>query len=220
MEPEKKATSTIKILMFPWLAHGHIFPFLELAKGILNRKNFYIYFCSTPVNFPSITNFITTNKLQQSIELVQIHLQSPPELPPHYHTTKNLPSNLNFTLLKTLQTANSAFSDIISTLSPDLVIYDVFEPWASKVAANKMIPAVYFSIFGGALLSYLHHQYTHGEAHEFPFSGIKFEEFELKSLDYLFKFLYENVYDVDQDFLFGTFKQSCELVKRVTANKC
>ncbi|GER56344.1 flavonoid glycosyltransferase UGT94C2 [Striga asiatica] len=86
---------TLKILMFPWLAHGHIFPYLELAKRLLSRKNFHIHLCTIIVNFPSIQDFILKNSLQHSIDLVELHLQPSPDLPPHHQTTKNLPSNLN-----------------------------------------------------------------------------------------------------------------------------
>ncbi|KAL2229796.1 UNVERIFIED_CONTAM: UDP-glucosyltransferase 29 [Sesamum indicum] len=208
--------TSFSILMFPWLAHGHIFPYLELAKAILKRKNLRIYFCSTPINFGSIKNFIDKNLLNNSIELVQLHLEPFPELPPHYHTTKNLPPDLNFALLKAFQTSNSSFSEIISTLRPDLVIYDVFQPWAAKVASSQGIPAVYFSIYGAFLFSFLHHQYTFGKA-GFPFPAIHFEDYELKSLEELFEFLYANIFDVDQDFLFGNFKQSCDIILSKTS---
>nr|AXC07992.1 uridine diphosphate glycosyltransferase [Rehmannia glutinosa] len=203
-------TSSFSILMFPWLAHGHIFPYLELSKTILQRKNFHIYFCSTAINFSSIQAFIDTNFLNNSIELVQLHLESSHDhqLPPHYHTTKNLPSSLTFTLLKAFQTSNSSFSDIIATLRPDLVIYDVFQPWAAKIASSQGIPAVHFSIFGAMPLSFVHHRYTFGKS-DFPFPGIQFEDYELKSLDLVLEFLYANIHDVDQDFLFGNFKHSC-----------
>ncbi|KAL8544731.1 hypothetical protein ACS0TY_005094 [Phlomoides rotata] len=69
MDSERR--SNFKILMFPWLAHGHIFPFLELAKRILKIKNFHIYLCTTPINFSSIDAFIHANSLRNSIELVQ-----------------------------------------------------------------------------------------------------------------------------------------------------
>ncbi|KAL0376496.1 UNVERIFIED_CONTAM: UDP-glucosyltransferase 29 [Sesamum calycinum] len=213
METENTSFS---ILMFPWLAHGHIFPYLELAKAILRRKNLRIYLCSTPINFGSIKNFIDKNLLNNSIELVQLHLEPFPELPPHYHTTKNLPSDLGSTLLKAFQTSNSSFSDIISTLRPDLVIYDVFQPWAAKVASSQGISAVYFSIYGAFLFSFLHHQYTFGKA-GFPFPAIHFEDYELKSLEELFEFLYANIFDVDQDFLFGNFKQSCDIILSKTS---
>ncbi|GFP81914.1 beta-d-glucosyl crocetin beta-1 6-glucosyltransferase [Phtheirospermum japonicum] len=210
--------TTFNILMFPWLAHGHIFPYLELAKSLLHRKNLHIYFCSTAINFTSIQAFIHQNSLHDSIELVQLHLQPSPELPPHYHTTKNLPPSLNFTLLKALQTSNSSFSEIVATLRPDLVIYDVFQPWAAKIAHSQRIPAVYFSIFGAATLSYVHHQHTFGKKVGFPIGTVRFEDGELKSLEVLFEYLYANIHDVDQDFLFGCFKQSSDVVLIKTSN--
>ncbi|XP_060185224.1 UDP-glucosyltransferase 29-like [Lycium barbarum] len=96
METKK---NTISILMLPWLAHGHISPFLELAKKLTNR-NFHIYMCSTPINLISIKKSVT-NKYSQSIELVELHLPSLPNLPPHYHTTNGLPPHL----MNTLKTA-------------------------------------------------------------------------------------------------------------------
>ncbi|KAK6122959.1 hypothetical protein DH2020_043303 [Rehmannia glutinosa] len=174
--------------MFPWLAHGHIFPYLELAKRILIRKNFHIYFCSTAINFSSINQFIQKNSLDNSIELVQLHLQPSIELPPHYHTTKNLPSNLNFTLLKAFQTAKSSFADIINKLKPDLVIYDIFQPWAAKIALSLNISAVHFAAFGAATVSFVHHHYNCWDDN-FPFTALCLEDHEKKSVDALIEFL-------------------------------
>lgn len=212
---ETKA-STFSILMFPWLAHGHIFPFLELAKAILSRKNLHIYFCSTSINFDMIHEFVNKHALTTSIELVQLHLEPSQDLPPHYHTTKNLPPSLMLTLLKAFQTSNTSFSDIITALKPNLVIYDVFQPWSAKIAASQGIPAVHFSIFGATDYSLLHHKHTFGEA-EFPFPAIKFEGHELQELWDGMEYLYLIIHDADQDFLFGNIKQSCDIVLQKTS---
>ncbi|KAK6146137.1 hypothetical protein DH2020_020006 [Rehmannia glutinosa] len=197
--------------MFPWLAHGHIFPYLELAKRILIRKNFHIYFCSTAINFSSINQFIQKNSLDNSIELVQLHLQPSIELPPHYHTTKNLPSNLNFTLLKAFQTAKSSFADIINKLKPDLVIYDIFQPWAAKIALSLNISAVHFAAFGAATVSFVHHHYNCWDDN-FPFTALCLEDHEKKSVDALIEFLYANVFEEDKDVLFVNYRLSTEIV--------
>ncbi|KAK4477906.1 hypothetical protein RD792_017171 [Penstemon davidsonii] len=197
--------------MFPWLAHGHIFPYLELAKRIIKRKNLYIYFCSTSINFSSIKNFIDKNFLNNSIEIVEIHLKPSPELPPHYHTTKNLPSNLNFTLLKAFQTSSSSFSDIVSILKPDLVIYDIFQPWAAKIASLQGIPAVHFAAFGAATMSFIYHYYSSFDA-KFPFQELCLKDHEKKSIDKLIDFLYANVFGNEKDVLFMNFKLSCDVV--------
>uniref|UniRef100_A0A6N2LSH2 Uncharacterized protein n=1 Tax=Salix viminalis TaxID=40686 RepID=A0A6N2LSH2_SALVM len=77
-------SSSIRVLMFPWLAYSHIHPFLELAKK-LSKRNFCIYLCSTPANLACI------KEKEPSVEFVELHLPSLPELPPHSHTTKGLP---------------------------------------------------------------------------------------------------------------------------------
>ncbi|KAL5539468.1 hypothetical protein UlMin_043146 [Ulmus minor] len=64
-----------KLLMFPWLAHGHISPYLELSKK-LTERNFHIYFYPTPVMLASIKPKLS-EKYSQSIELVQFPLPDP-----------------------------------------------------------------------------------------------------------------------------------------------
>ncbi|KAG8372982.1 hypothetical protein BUALT_Bualt12G0123600 [Buddleja alternifolia] len=205
-------TTNFKILLFPWLAHGHIFPYLELAKRILKRKNCHIHICSTSINFTSINNFIQHNSLENSIELAEIHLPPSHELPPHYHTTKNLPSNLVSTLIKAFQKSNSSFSEIITSLKPDLVIYDIFQPWAAKIASSKGIPAVHFATFGAATVSFFYHQYVGGPKSDYPSTAISLRNHERTDLDDIFKFVYTNVFEEDKDVFFVNFKLSSDIV--------
>ncbi|KAL0367677.1 UNVERIFIED_CONTAM: UDP-glucosyltransferase 29 [Sesamum radiatum] len=206
-------TTNFRILMFPWLAHGHIFPYLELSKRLLIRKNFHIYLCSTPINFTSINTFIHSNNLSESIEVVQLHLQPSHELPPHFHTTKHLPSDLVFTLLKAFQTAKSSFSDIITTLKPDLVIFDVFQPWAATLASSQGIPAVHFAPLGAATRSYsYHHCVRRWDDRDFPFQELCLgDDHEKKSLEGLFQFLYYNVFEEDEDVVFVNYRLSTDI---------
>ncbi|CAL5322210.1 unnamed protein product [Camellia sinensis] len=167
--------SKMNVLMLPWLAQGHITPFLELAKKLTN-KNFHIYFCSTPINLISIKKRIT-DKYSLSIELVEIHLPSLPELPPHYHTTNGLPIHLNSTLKTAFEMASTSFSTILNTLSPDLVIYDVSPSWAQSTALSFDIPAVQLMITGATVVSFGQHMIKHCGSVEFPFPAIKLQGF-------------------------------------------
>ncbi|XP_059307684.1 UDP-glucosyltransferase 29-like [Lycium ferocissimum] len=174
MEAKK---NTITVLMLPWLAHGHISPFLELAKKLTN-KNFHIYMCSTPVNLNSIKESVT-EKYSQLIELVEIHLPSLPNLPPHYHTTNGLPSHLMNTLKTAFEMAAPKFSKILHTLKPDLVIYDFNQPWAADSASSMNIPAVLLLTFGAADVSFAIQMSTE---EKFPFPEIYLREYEMLSL--------------------------------------
>ncbi|KAL8490701.1 hypothetical protein ACS0TY_022631 [Phlomoides rotata] len=203
-------TTNLTILMSPWLAHGHIFPFLELANKILKYKNFHIYLCTTAINFSSINKFIHQNHLQNSLQVLELHLEPNPNLPPHYQTTKNLPSHLNLTLLKAFQTARSSFSDILAALKPNLVIFD-FQPWAATLAASRGIPAVHFATVGAAHRSFVHNSYI-SLNDDFPFPELYLQDNEKRSLDNLMKFLYEDVFNGDKDVLFVNFRLSSEIV--------
>ncbi|KAL5767085.1 hypothetical protein ACOSQ2_013868 [Xanthoceras sorbifolium] len=150
---ESKQEKAMSIVMLPYLAHGHISPFYELAKKLSN-KGFHIYLCSTPVCLQPIRNkhFFDDhhpNRLSSSnIQLIDLQLPSSfhQELPPHYHSTKNLPPHLTNTLLAAFDASKQVFSDILMTLRPDLVIYDLFQPLAPEAAREQNIEAVLFLI--------------------------------------------------------------------------
>ncbi|KAA8534523.1 hypothetical protein F0562_032040 [Nyssa sinensis] len=168
-------SSTISVLMLPWLAHGHISPFLELAKA-LSTRNFFIYLCSTPVNLSSIKQKLTRRNFI-SIKLVELHLPTFPELPPHYHTTNGLPPHLMPTLQKAFDMSKANFSNIIKILNPDLLIYDFLQPWAPEVASAQNIPAVLFLSPGAASSCYLQFLYKN-QSFEFPFPEIYLQDYE------------------------------------------
>ncbi|CAH9079507.1 unnamed protein product [Cuscuta epithymum] len=157
----------IRVLMFPWLAVGHITPFLELAKK-LSQRGFCIHLCSTPINLSFIKNKIP-QKYSSSIQLLELHLPESPELPPHYHTTNGLPPHLNSTLHKALKMAEPTFSDIMGTMKPGLLIYDVLQPWVATVAKSHNVPAVQFMTSCAVMTSYAFHAfYRPNEEYPFP----------------------------------------------------
>ncbi|XP_049379601.1 beta-D-glucosyl crocetin beta-1,6-glucosyltransferase-like isoform X3 [Solanum stenotomum] len=144
--------STLRVLMFPFLAYGHISPFLNVAKKLADRE-FLIYLCSTPINLKYASKKIP-EKYADSIQLVEFHLPELPELPPHYHTTNDLPPHLHHTLQKALKMSKPNFSKILENLKPDLVIYDILQQWAERVANEHNIPAVKLLTSGATVFSY------------------------------------------------------------------
>ncbi|CAN4126514.1 unnamed protein product [Withania somnifera] len=162
--------------MLPWLAHGHIGPFIELAKA-LSKRNFIMYICSTPVNMSSLKQTIS-DKDSISIKLVEFHLPNLPQLPPHYHTTNGLPPHLMSTLKNAMDMAKSNFFHILNTLKPDLVLYDFLHPWVPTMAAIQNTPCVLFLTPGAASCSYLFHIGKKKPISEYPFSTIYLRDHE------------------------------------------
>ncbi|KAK4477913.1 hypothetical protein RD792_017178 [Penstemon davidsonii] len=203
---EKEQNPKFKILMFPWLAHGHIYPFLELAKR-LSKKNFTMYLCSTPINLDSIKK--DQSNYSSSIELIELQIPESDELPQELHTTKNLPPNLLPILLQTFQKSSSSFKDIINSLKPDLLIYDFFQPWAPKIALSKGIPSVNFTTTGATACSFYHHLYSNGASSDFISQAIYILDEE--KIDFR-AHLEANIKDADKDFAFGNFTMSSDIV--------
>ncbi|VFQ72191.1 unnamed protein product [Cuscuta campestris] len=141
---------------------GHITPAFELAKK-LSQRGFHVHLLSTPINLTFIHN------THSSIHLVELHLPESPELPPHRHTTNGLPPHLNHTLQNALRSSEPAFSDIMATLKPHLLIYDALNPWAARVAELHGVPAVQLIPTAAATCSYFIHSLTRvNEEHPFP----------------------------------------------------
>ncbi|KAI8563483.1 hypothetical protein RHMOL_Rhmol03G0114100 [Rhododendron molle] len=160
----------MRVLMVPWLAYGHISPFLELAKNLVD-KNFYIYFCSTTINLNSIKQKLVNEKHLRSIQLVELQLPSSPDLPPNHHTTNGLPHHLMTTLKSAFDMAAPSFSHIIETLTPDLVIYDHNCQWAPATASDHNIPAVLFLTSGALMISFVLNLLKNPNS-EYPFPEI------------------------------------------------
>ncbi|XP_019191653.1 PREDICTED: beta-D-glucosyl crocetin beta-1,6-glucosyltransferase-like [Ipomoea nil] len=163
------------VVMFPWLAYGHITPFVGLAKNLADR-GFLVHLCSTPDNLNSIKNNIPQS-YSQSIRLLELHLPESPDLPPHYQTTNGLPLHLHDALKKVLKMAEPDFTELLKTLNPDLLIHDVVNLWAEKVALSLNIPSVRFFTASAAMCSYFTHMLTNPGA-EYPFPALRLRQYE------------------------------------------
>ncbi|CAN4105842.1 unnamed protein product [Withania somnifera] len=131
-------TPTMRLLMFPYLAYGHIAPFLEVAKK-LSDKDFSIDLCSTPINLSFIKEKIP-QKYSSSIQLVEFHLPNLLDLPPHYHTTNGLPLHLQATLYQALMMDKTQLYQIPKDTKPDVLVHDIMQPWATGVAMSLFWP--------------------------------------------------------------------------------
>ncbi|KAG6398602.1 hypothetical protein SASPL_140069 [Salvia splendens] len=112
--------------------------------------------------------------------------------------------------MQALRNSTSSFSGLLSDLSPDLLIYDLFQPWSAKIAAARGIPAVHFFTGGAAAGSFMHHWHSHGSFDDFPFQELSLTEHEKKRLYASKKFV--KVENGEQGFLFGLFELSCDVV--------
>ncbi|KAI3818092.1 hypothetical protein L1987_11895 [Smallanthus sonchifolius] len=187
------------VLMFPWLGHGHISPFLELAKKLNNTNLFNIYLCSTPANLNSVKKNLKNDGDLPSISLIELHLPTLPELPPNLHTTNGLPLHLMPTLKQAFDLSSPRFSRILKTLKPDLLIYDMIQSWAPVLAATLGIPSVVFITTSATMAATMFHLYSHyAKGIAFPFPYIYFRTYEYKRVQEILESSANNQKDKDR----------------------
>ncbi|KAL1543126.1 beta-D-glucosyl crocetin beta-1,6-glucosyltransferase [Salvia divinorum] len=198
----------LSILMFPWLGHGHVAPYLQLAKN-LSKRNFKIYYCSTPVSLDSVRGALARSSDGATIHLVELHLPSTPELPPEYHTTKNIPPNLIPRLFEAFSQSKSSFSTILSSLKPDMVIYDRFQTWAATASSSLGIPAVHFAPGAAAVHAFYYHLAGMTNS-TFPYDALYLQDYEEKpsANAVVSKVIQED----DQHSGYGHFKLSQDII--------
>ncbi|CAH9103948.1 unnamed protein product [Cuscuta europaea] len=176
MEREK----LINVLLFPWIAKGHVTPYLELAKK-LSKRNFQVHFCSSPIILESIREILAKQHpdLSSSVHLIELHLPSSPELPPNHHITSVLPPHLAKTLQMAFQKTERAFCEIISTLNPDLLIYDGFQPWAASQASSLNIPSIHLLTTGAVTMTHFLYYHVNESRSELPFPANHYLDHEI-----------------------------------------
>ncbi|KAJ4838782.1 hypothetical protein Tsubulata_024656 [Turnera subulata] len=146
------ADEQLHIAMVPWLAFGHMMPWLELAK-LIAQKGHKISFISTPRNIDRLPK--TPPHLSSAIHFIKVPLPQIEGLPPDAEATSDLPSNKVQYLKKALDLLQEPLTQLLASLDPDWVFSDFATYWVGSIAAKLGIKTVCFSICIAALLGFL-----------------------------------------------------------------
>lgn len=133
------------IVMIPFMAHGHLIPFLALARKIQQTTNtiYTITIASTPLNIQHLKSAISTTFSNNDIS---IHLAELPfnssqyGLPPNIENTEKLPLTDIIKIFHASTSLQAPFSSLISNITeqeghpPLCIISDVFLGWVTNVA--------------------------------------------------------------------------------------
>lgn len=135
--------SELHIAVFPWLGFGHIIPFLELSKFLV-QKGHKITFITTPRNIDRLPK-IPPN-LASSITLLKLHLPQTEGLPPNAEATMDVhPDDVPF-LKKAYDGLEPELTSFLENSVPDMIIYDFASHWLPEAAEKLGIFRVHFSI--------------------------------------------------------------------------
>uniref|UniRef100_A0A2N9HTZ2 Glycosyltransferase n=1 Tax=Fagus sylvatica TaxID=28930 RepID=A0A2N9HTZ2_FAGSY len=168
------------IVMFPFMAQGHIRPFLALAFHIVERKNCTVSFINTPLNIKKLRPSLPSNS---SIRLLEIPFSSTDHgLPPDAENTDAFP-HLIGELICASHSFKPSFTALISNLiqeqnghRPLCIIADMFFSWTAKVAHEFGVFNAIFAVGDGYGMGVLHTLWLNlphlaTDSKEFPLPG-------------------------------------------------
>lgn len=142
----------LHIVMIPWLAFGHMIPFLELSK-LIAQKGHKITFISTPRNINRLPK--PPPCLSSLIDFVKIPLPKTNDLPEEAESTNDLPFHKVRYLKIAYDGLRKPLSKFLHISSPDWVFFDFAPYWVPEIAAGLNIPTVHFSILNAAVLGFV-----------------------------------------------------------------
>ncbi|PRQ48441.1 putative soyasaponin III rhamnosyltransferase [Rosa chinensis] len=146
-EPKK-----LHIAFFPWLAFGHIIPFLEIAKHVA-RRGHKDSFISTPRNIQRLPKI--PEKLTPLINLVQIPLPNVKNLPENAEATTDIPSHMIPYLKIAPDGLEVGISEFLRSQIPDWIIYDFASYWLPPIAIELGISLALFNTCNASTLCFL-----------------------------------------------------------------
>ncbi|KAL0435460.1 UNVERIFIED_CONTAM: UDP-glycosyltransferase 92A1 [Sesamum radiatum] len=138
------------VVLFPFMAQGHIIPFLALAHHI-DQMGYAVTFVNTPQNIKKLHKSLSP--ASSSIDLVEIPFNCADHgLPPEAENTDSISYNQALRLLEATLTLELPFRKLLSDLidageKPVCVISDFFFGWTADVAHEF---GIFHAIFSGA----------------------------------------------------------------------
>ncbi|MCL7043495.1 hypothetical protein MKW94_018260 [Papaver nudicaule] len=131
------------IVLFPWLAFGHVIPFLELSKSFASQGGIKISFISTPSIIGRLPP-IHPPSLKSLIDLMSIVLPSVDKLPAGCEATVDLKDEEQMQYLKKAYDELQAPVELLlNQIKPDLIIFDLINCWIPNVGAVIFVEQVF-----------------------------------------------------------------------------
>ncbi|KAI3945983.1 hypothetical protein MKX01_024739 [Papaver californicum] len=137
----------LHIVMVPWLAFGHLIPFLELSKSLAEMGH-RISFISTPRN---LQRLVQNQSSSPFINFVSFPLAKDDNLRDQAEATIDLPLEEVPYLKIAYDSLEGPVSIFLENSRPDWIIYDFAPNWVPPIASRLDIPCCFFSIFNASL---------------------------------------------------------------------
>ncbi|XP_004287416.1 PREDICTED: UDP-glycosyltransferase 91C1 [Fragaria vesca subsp. vesca] len=151
-QEKEKEKQRLHLVVFPWLAMGHLIPFFHLSK-LIAQKGHKVSFISTPRNLQRLPKIPPHSSLSSLITLVPLPLPHVENLPDDAESSNDVPYNKQQLLKKAFDLLESPMADFLESSAPDWVVYDYASHWLPPLAAKLGVSRAYFCLFTAACMA-------------------------------------------------------------------
>ncbi|KAL6867193.1 hypothetical protein ACP4OV_015217 [Aristida adscensionis] len=148
------AGGRIHVVMYPWLAFGHISPFVELARKLVaGDVEIRVTLLTAAGNVPRVEGMLAS--AAGAVAVVPLQLSQVPGLPAGAASTAELSADGAELLKLAVDGTRPQVSSLLAELRPDVVLIDFATPWVCDVAARLGIKTLYFIVFSAVSFAYI-----------------------------------------------------------------
>ncbi|KAL9318040.1 hypothetical protein ACSQ67_014557 [Phaseolus vulgaris] len=165
MSTELMNEEQLHVVMFPFLAFGHISPFVQLSNKLFSH-GVRITFLSAESNISRIRSSLNLNPAVNVIPL---------QFPNGISNTADLPPHLAANLVHALDLTQPQVKSLLLELKPHYVFFDFAQHWLPKIASQLGIKSVHFSVYSAISDSYITvpSRFSHLEGTNITFEDLK-----------------------------------------------
>ncbi|KAL6660050.1 hypothetical protein ACP70R_002172 [Stipagrostis hirtigluma subsp. patula] len=146
--------NAIHVVMYPWLAFGHISPFAQLARKLVSGDGgIRVTFLTAAGNVPRVEAMLAS--AAGAVAVVPLHLPGVPGLPAGAASTAELSADGAELLKVAVDGTQPEVSALLAELHPDVVLIDFATPWVCDIAARLGIKTLYFIVFSAVSFAYI-----------------------------------------------------------------
>nr|BAJ97320.1 predicted protein [Hordeum vulgare subsp. vulgare] len=151
------AEDGLEVVVFPWLAFGHMIPFLELSKRLAARGN-AVTFVSTPRNLARLPP--VPAHLSAGLRFVPLQLPPVEGLPEDAESTADVPADKIELLKKAMDGLAAPLAAFLADAvaagrRPDWIVVDFCHHWVPPIADQHEVPCALFQILHAAFVAFL-----------------------------------------------------------------
>ena len=152
MDTIRDEEKSLHIVMFTWLAFGHMIPYLELAK-LIAQKGHQVSYVSTTRNIQRLPKL--PPNVAPLIKFVSLPLPKVDNLPENAEATTDIPYDVVPYLKNAFDKLEKPFTHFLETSNADCIFHDFAHFWVAPVASQLGIKCAFFSIFTAPLMGFM-----------------------------------------------------------------